>query len=116
MVVEDDRAFREALAALLELEGFGVIAATDGADAMDVLHGGERPDVILLDLMMPHKDGRAFRAEQVADPRLADIPVVLLSADEDLRREANQLGVSDYLPKPVPLTELLTVVDRHCSA
>jgi CheY-like chemotaxis protein len=69
--------------------------------------------LILLDLMMPVMDGWAFRAAQLADERLAKIPVVILSAATDVRRHAAQLRVDDYLVKPLDVPLLLNAVERH---
>jgi len=74
LVVEDDRDVRESLVAVLEDAGYRVMSAADGRAALDLLRAGPRPAVILLDLMMPVMDGFEFRAEQVRDPSLADVP------------------------------------------
>ena len=86
MVVEDDVDIRQALIEILEDHGFGTLAARDGADALNILsHATELPCVILLDLMMPVMDGATFRQVQRQDPRLASIPVVVLSGITNLR-------------------------------
>src|SRR5687767_11546587 len=82
MVVEDDEGIREALCDLLDTEGFAVTAAVHGADALSKLRDAtlSRPDVILLDLMMPVMDGWSFRAEQRNDPSISQIPVIVITA------------------------------------
>ncbi|MCA1664461.1 MAG: response regulator, partial [Myxococcales bacterium] len=69
--------------------------------------------LILLDLMMPVMDGWAFRTEQLADPRLAAIPVVILSGTTEAARAARDLHVDEILQKPLDVPRLLSVVDRH---
>jgi two-component system response regulator MprA len=78
------------------------------------LRGGLKPRLILLDLMMPRKDGWQFREEQIADPSLAAFPVVVLSGAGQLERHTRQLDVKDFLEKPVDVERLLEVVSRYC--
>jgi CheY-like chemotaxis protein len=114
MVVDDDQDLRSTLAEILAEEGYGVLTATDGRDALERLRGTtHRPCVILLDLMMPIMDGHAFYAEQHRDPDLAEIPVVILSAHATMR-DAIPADV-EYLPKPTRLDSLLDVVSRYCA-
>ena len=81
LVVEDDADVREAIVSGLEHAGFEVVAAADGKMALDLLRHGIVPRAIILDLMMPVMDGWEFRRHQLADPTLAAIPVIVLSAD-----------------------------------
>jgi CheY-like chemotaxis protein len=113
LVVDDDAAIREIIQAVLEVEGYAVFTAADGAEAIARLRAGLRPRLILLDLRMPGMDGRAFRDVQAAEPDLAAIPVVILSGDGDAPRVAASLGL-EWLLKPVHLDHLLAVVARHC--
>ncbi len=76
LLVEDNEDVRTAIAMLLRVEGSGVVEASDGTEALDQLHKGPPPCLILLDLMMPKTDGWQFRKAQVHDPSLAKIPVV----------------------------------------
>jgi CheY-like chemotaxis protein len=112
LVVDDNDAILETLADVLELEGFHVITARNGREALGALHGSrELPDLILLDLRMPVMDGAQFRAAQLLDDRLRTIPVVVLSADSSAGQAAKSLGLN-CLRKPVDLGELLAAV-RH---
>lgn len=113
LVVDDDEAIREIVRAVLEVEGYAVSTAAEGAEAIEQLRAGLRPGLILLDLRMPGVDGRAFRDLQAAEPDLAAIPVVILSGDGDAPRVAGSLGL-ECLLKPVDLDHLLAVVARHC--
>jgi CheY-like chemotaxis protein len=116
LVVDDDRDIREVLTDALEAEGYRVVTAADGQDALDWLRGTTvRPCVILLDLMMPRMDGLQFRAEALNDPSLAAIPVVVLSADPSIVGTAKSLNFSGALRKPVPLESLLAAVHAHCA-
>jgi CheY-like chemotaxis protein len=104
LIIDDDSGSREALAELLVDEGYGVATAEDGADGLAYLRTGHRPQVILLDLMMPGIDGWDFRAEQKRDEVLARIPVIAISA-------AGKLIDADYsLRKPVKIDALLTLL------
>lgn len=113
MIVDDDPDIRSALAELLETEGYVVTTAPNGAVALAQLRAGIRPCAILLDLMMPHMNGWEFRAEQVRDPELREIPIVLLTAsgfnDTAIRAE---FGRIEYFPKPPSPERLLATVHR----
>jgi CheY-like chemotaxis protein len=113
LVVEDDTATREALALVLSGQGFSVLTAANGQEALGHLHGKPRPDLILLDLMMPVMDGWQFRREQIRDPALATIPVVVLSADGNVQQKAASLHAAGYLQKPVDVSNLVEAIQRH---
>ncbi len=106
LVVDDDRAIRESLARVLELEGYEVRTATDGALALELI-AGESPDAVLLDVMMPNIDGlmvcRVLRAERNR------VPILMLTARTETSQRVAGLdaGADDYLPKPFDLGELL---------
>jgi len=113
MVVEDDADIADAVATTLEDNGYWVMVAVNGQEALDQLRAGaQRPSLILLDLMMPVMDGWQFRAAQTADPALADIPVILLSAHVDVRAAAGRIAAVAWLKKPMDLRELLTAIER----
>ena len=66
--------------------------------------------------MMPNMDGRAFRAEQLRDPGLSPIPVVIVSAVAEVEKAAEELQVAAHVTKPFPLEDLVEIVDRFCAA
>ena len=109
LVAEDDRAVRESLVRALQLEGYTVAAAKNGAEALEAVRQAE-PDVVLLDVSMPMVDGltvcRVLRAEH------NQVPVLMLTArTEPSDRVAGlDAGADDYLAKPYDLEELLARV------
>jgi CheY-like chemotaxis protein len=113
LIIEDDADLREMMAQLLLLEGFRAETAANGRDALRYLEQGDRPDVILLDLMMPIMDGWEFRRRQVQDPDIAGVPVVVLSALDPAR--AADLGGTAFLKKPLDFDRLLELVRRFCA-
>jgi CheY-like chemotaxis protein len=111
LVVDDDDDIRESMLEILEEHDFAVAGARDGEDALRQLRNGLKPDAILLDLMMPVMDGRQFRAEQRADPALADIPVVVLSAHSDVTQAGADIEPRAFLKKPSSLKEIIAAVE-----
>ena len=110
-VIDDDADTRDALRLVLELNGYEVIEASDGAAALDELHRNPA-GVILLDLMMPGMTGCEFLERQQADPDLCSIPVVVLSGAGDVPTQAERLGAAAWVRKPVELDELIHEVER----
>ncbi len=116
LVVDDDDGIRAALAQALEEEGYLVSTAMHGAEALDWLRtAGRKPCIILLDIMMPVLDGRAFLELKRADPALAEIPVVVVTADGRAQREPLALDAHAVLIKPISLDVLLETVAQYCS-
>lgn len=112
LIVDDDNDVRSALTELLEEEGFSVECAPNGQEALARLRRGNvRPAVILLDLMMPGMDGWDFRSEQMRDPKLAAVPVVVVSASGFSRESIRtQFRPAAYVQKPIERGELLGVL------
>jgi CheY-like chemotaxis protein len=113
LIVEDDADLREMMAQLLSLEGFRTETVANGRDALRYLARGDRPDVILLDLMMPVMDGWEFRRRQAQDPSISGVPVVVLSALDPAR--VADLGGTAFLKKPLDFDRLLELVRRFCA-
>ena len=116
LVVEDDSDVREAIVeALIDAE-FGTVEAANGEEALRRLRDCEgTPCLILLDMMMPVMDGWQFRQAQTADPAIADIPVVVLSAHVSASEAANDMRADGFLKKPVKLDALVAAVARFCN-
>jgi CheY-like chemotaxis protein len=114
MIIEDDEGIRAALGQALVEEGYEVVTADNGHQALDLLQTGPLPSLILLDLMMPVMDGRAFLEARAADPRLADIPVIILTADTRATQDAATLNAQAILAKPLSLQSLLETVAAFC--
>lgn len=109
LVVEDEKPIREAIAIFLELDGYRVIVATNGAQALDAI-AEERPDVILCDVMMPILDGRELCRRLKQDKATMSIPIILMSAAG--RGAAGGVGADDYVDKPLNLAELPDLIHR----
>jgi CheY-like chemotaxis protein len=115
LVVDDNRAVREALVALLEGRGFGARGVANGREALETLRGGFDACLILLDMTMPIMDGRKFRAAQRQEAALAHIPVVVMAALSDPAEAASELGAVGGLAKPIADVEpLVELVSAHC--
>jgi CheY-like chemotaxis protein len=113
LVVDDDDVIRQLITVNLELEGFEVIPAIDGQDALDKVKNA-RPHVVTLDVMMPRIDGWEAAARLRQDPETSHIKVVLLSAraqEADIQR-GEKIGVDAYLTKPFDPDDLIDTVRR----
>jgi CheY-like chemotaxis protein len=113
LVVDDDDVIRQLITVNLELEGFDVVTATDGQDALDKVKDAA-PHVVTLDVMMPRIDGWEAAARLRQDPDTAHIKVILLSAraqEADIQR-GESIGVDAYLTKPFDPDELIDTVRR----
>lgn len=115
LVVEDDEGLRETVAEILAEAGYAVSSAGDGREALFEADA-HRPDVILLDLMMPVMDGWQFRAEQQLRPALAGVPVIVLSACSDLAGTPSLGEVAALFGKPFDIGELLEGIRHHAGA
>ena len=115
LVVDDDPVVCEMLTMMLEIGGYRAHSATNGREAINQLRqAGQAPCLILLDLMMPVMNGWDFKASQQQDPRLATIPVVVISADRSIEHKAASIHADGYLPKPIDLDNLLDTVGQYC--
>lgn len=100
LAVEDDQAIQKALTDKLRFEGFAVLSAGDGKKALE-LAKKEKPDIILLDLILPEKDGLAVLEELKWDSETKDIPVLVLSnvSNEKVEEQARKSGIVDFMVK-----------------
>ena len=117
LVVEDEPSVRELIADALDLEGYGVVQAPDGVEAMRLLDENRPPPerlcLVLLDMMMPRADGNSV-LEYLATLN-SYVPVVAMSANRQLLATAAASGAQATLPKPFDIDLLLVVVERNCS-
>lgn len=111
LAVDDDPSILDLMTDILSGEGYRVLAAQNGAEALSVL-GTEKPCVVLLDMRMPTMDGWGF-ASALREKGLR-YPVVVVTAAENARLWAEEIGADAYLAKPFQLTDLLRVVERFC--
>lgn len=110
LVVDDDVELCESLADALTDAGYDPVTAGDGARALSLSHDAPKPQLILLDLMMPEMNGWEFREVQLHDQVVKDIPVVVMTASRDLRR--HPVDADAFLFKPFTLDDLLEQVQR----
>ena len=113
LICDDDPAILRVLQVNLEVEGYETLLAHHGEEALKIA-GREKPDLIILDIMMPRMDGYQTCDALKADPETKDIPVVFLSAkaqDSDIEK-GKSYGVEDYLTKPFDPDTLIEVVER----
>jgi DNA-binding response OmpR family regulator len=117
LVIDDEAPIRLLCRVNLEAEGMEVLEAPDGAGGLEVARG-ERPDVILLDVMMPGLDGWKVAEELLEDPGTGGIPIVFLTARADLRDRVRGMDVGgiDYITKPFNPVDLASLVRTIVSA
>jgi CheY-like chemotaxis protein len=112
LVVDDDPDILEALSEILEAEGFEILRARNGKEALEKLEK-QPPQLILLDLMMPVMDGFEFAQRMRQQrPEVANIPFIVLSADRNVGSKAQEIGAVGFLAKPFELNDLLDMVRR----
>jgi two-component system, OmpR family, alkaline phosphatase synthesis response regulator PhoP len=116
LLVDDDPDFVEAVRVIVESGGYDVRVAYDGQEGLEAV-AEEKPDLIVLDVMMPVMNGHAACARLKADPSTASIPIILLTAVADrvttstyTHRDMLESEAEDYMPKPVEPAELLTLI------
>jgi CheY-like chemotaxis protein len=108
LIVDDDDTLRNGYCSVLELEGHDVRTAVNGRQALMMLSGEWLPHAIFLDLTMPVMDGWEFRTAQKSDPRLCDIPIIVLSGAGD--ESVEDFGATGQLRKPFLLDDMLDVI------
>lgn len=112
LVIEDDNDVRSLLAKLLKSEGYEVLLAENGKVALELLNQTVKSDFILLDLRMPLMDAADFRKIQEMDPKIASIPVIVVSADEKLDIKSLKLGLAYTVKKPIEIDNLLSTISH----
>jgi CheY-like chemotaxis protein len=109
LVVDDDPSILATVSEILQFEGYSVRTATNGAEALHSIRE-QQPSLVLLDMRMPVLDGWGF-ARELQDLGVK-LPVVVMTAAQDARRWAEEIGAAGYVPKPFELPELLDTVER----
>ena len=114
LVVDDEPDIVLMIRMILEAKGFAVITASDGEEGLQKAIA-EKPDLILLDIIMPKKDGFKMLSEIKKDDSVRDIPVILLTAKGETSSlfEAKRFGATDYIIKPVMAQDLLKYIGRY---
>jgi two-component system, OmpR family, phosphate regulon response regulator PhoB len=113
LIADDSATMRKLLAARLEADGYEVVQAADGEQALSLVRSG-RPDLLILDNTMPKLDGFGVVRALREDPATSAVPIVMLTGHtgEDDRADSIQLGVDEYIPKPFSLGEVSARVRR----
>nr|WP_235031881.1 response regulator [Actinacidiphila yanglinensis] len=111
LVVDDNRVIRQLIRVNLELEGFEVVTAADGAECLEIVHS-VRPDVVTLDVVMPRLDGVRTAARLRADARTRDVGIVMVSAGSPPESVSGPGGVDAYVAKPFEPALLVETVRR----
>jgi CheY-like chemotaxis protein len=114
LIVEDDPDVLGLMVTILTGEGYRVATAEDGEAGL-IAARRARPDLIVLDLMLPRMNALQFRAVQRRDPVLCDVPVICLSGASHAATVAHELGTEDCLSKPIDLDAMLSLVRRYCA-
>src|SRR5437879_5696765 len=113
LIAEDNTIQRQGLALVLDQEGYQVTTASNGQDALNYLRSGPACDLVLLDMMLPSRDGWSVLEEKNADEALAPIPVIIMTALSIASKEwALSLGAIGFLRKPVEVEPLLKEIRR----
>ena len=112
LIIDDDEDVRDFLCQALQDEGYEVSTAADGLTALELL-GQVRPQLILLDALMPMMDGWDFMVARSHHPQQARVPVIALSAVGNAAESLRRVGADDYLAKPFELEDLLALIAKH---
>lgn len=115
LIVEDHDAARKALVELLSTTGYDVVAAENGREALARLGDGARPDVILLDLVMPVMDGWEFMKRQRSDWQLCTIPTIVTTGIPSHDPRCLEMPIVRFLPKPYSIEQLIAAIEAEVS-
>lgn len=111
--IDDDESIHALLKAFLKNK-YEVVAVRNGLEALELLKSGaHKPDLILLDMNMPEMNGFTFKKHLDADPKLKSIPVIYLTADNQLSEKVTHSMTYDFLNKPIDKQDLLYILDTH---
>lgn len=114
LIIDDALEMHSLLRTLLTEEGYIVHFVSNGQAALRYLRSAEElPGLIFLDLMMPIMDGYEFREAQLSDPRLANTPVVIITADGHIESKKSKINAVDSIRKPIDVDIMLQVIARY---
>lgn len=113
LIADDVVAIVDAIKIILEDSNYEVISTTDGSQVSKLIK--QNPDLILLDIWMSGMDGGEICKKLKKDPKTKHIPVIIISANKDTKKIAENVGADDFIAKPFDLTELLDKVGKHLS-
>jgi two-component system cell cycle response regulator DivK len=116
LVIDDVDATRGGLADLLRLRGYRALGAANAIEGLRILREEREVRVVVLDVMLPGASGFWFREQQLHDPVIAGIPVILFTAAPDLDTDSTPLPVQAVVRKPLAVGELLDLLDHYCAA
>jgi two-component system, OmpR family, response regulator MprA len=111
LVVDDDPGIRETVEGVLDLEGYEVVLASDGIQALEKIDL-QPPSLIILDMMMPRMDGFTLATELERRGLRPILPIIVLTADNRAPQKAAQIGAEGYLEKPFTITGMLDEISR----
>jgi len=112
LVVDDDLGILEALQAILEEEGY-IVTVADNGGYIENLPVDDLPNLILLDILLSGKDGRTIARQLKNQASTCHIPIILLSAHPNLKKDATSCGADDFVAKPFDIDALLTKIEQH---
>ena len=115
LLIDDDDDSRDGLAIVLRANGFSVEAVADGHTAVAKLSAGLCPSIILMDLLMPGMSAGEVRRQQLLNPAVRAVPVIVLSGAEDIECQAAALSAAAYVTKPIALDRLIVIIRQHCA-
>lgn len=115
LIIDDADATRSGLVRLFQLRGYQTKEAVNGAEGLERLREAPRTDVVVLDVMMPGTNGHWFRDQQLKDPALAGIPVIVFTGATDAAELQRQMGVAHVFCKPVSVDAVFEAVSRLCA-
>ena len=115
LVIDDVDATRTGLAELLRMLGYEAYTARDGAEGLQMLRDQPGIRAVVLDLLMPGTSGYWFREQQLRDPRIADVPVIVFTGAGKQEEITRSLKVSEVLLKPLSVDRLLEAISRCCN-
>lgn len=112
IVVDDDPAILDLVEMVLNEEGYEVMTATNGREALELL-AAQQPSIVLLDLMMPVMDGWSFCRAVKGNEATRHLPIIIMSADRHLGQKADDISADDFLVKPFDIDNLLETVAKY---